>query len=222
MTTHLLFAPHAFSGAGWLEMLLLAGIFAAVCYDIWLHIVLRNIQDREQTTNERQAQVLSTCMESCRNIAYPTLGLCEETAELMEKLLDIVEWNPELEESKKKFLLSWIRTFIQAGRQIGTFAKAGRHENFVLYHIPQLPDTASVTERAEHNEKLRKARLELGDVKWMALGADFYLVYRAGVTLDDEHSATAQETDEMNWEKLSRRKRENTIDGKGDEKRTHI
>lgn len=175
-----------------------------------------------QTTNERQAQALSTCMSSCRNISYPSLGGAEEISEYWEKLVDIIEWNPSIPDDDRKFILSWARQFIQSGKQLGTFAKKYRHIDFVPFYIPQLSDTASVSDRAAHNEKLRKLRLEVGDLKWMVLCADFYVVYRAGVTLDAEHPATAQETDGMNWEKLSRRKREHTIDGKGDEKRTHI
>lgn len=192
-------------------------LLTAVCCDIILRLRYRG-----QTSDERQAQALSTCMDSCRNICYPTLALCEETAELMEKLLAIVEWNPQMDEEKKKFLLSWLRTFIQAGKQIGIFAKAVRHENFICYDIPQLPDTASVSERAALAEKMRLLRLEAGDVKWEAVVADFYLVHPAGTTLDAQHPATSEETDGMNWQKLSARHKANTIDGKGDEKRTHI
>lgn len=222
MTNLLIFAPHAFSTADWFEAFILVCILAAVCYDIWLRYILYKFQHREQTSNERQAQALSTCMPSCRNISYPVLALCEEIAELLEKVLDIVTWNPLMDEEKKKFLLSWLRTFIQAGKQIGIFAKEGRHNNIQYFDIQQLPDTASVGECVAHNEKLHKARLELGDVKWEAVVADFYLVYRAGVTLDAQHPATSQETDGMNWRKLSQRKKDDTIDGKGDEVRTHI
>lgn len=199
--------------------LILFGILA-VCVDIWLRII--SLRKKEMTTNERQAQALSTCMSSCRNISYMSLGLCEEVAELMQKLLCVLEWNQDVPEDKRKFLQSWLNTFILAGLQIGKFAKEGRHSNIQYFDIIQLPDTASVTERAEYNEKLRKARLETGDAKWMLLGVDFYLVYRSGVKLDAEHPATAQETDEMNSDKLLLRKKEDTIDGKGDEQRTRF
>ena len=214
-------APFQLQG-GYVIPVLCVLIIVLLVIDIIMRIRISRRLHHYQSTNDRQAQVLSTCMHSCQNVTYPSLGLCEEAAELMEKLMSMVVWNPSMPEDKKKFLVSWIGTFIQAGKQIGKFAKEMRHTGVIYYFIPQLPDTATVLERAEHDEKLRKIRLEVGDVKWMSEAVDFYTVYRAGVTLDKHHPATSYTTNQMNYAKLSYREKENTIDGKGDEKRTHI
>lgn len=167
--------------------------------------------------NERQAECLSTCMDSCRNIAYPSLGLAEETGEYLEKLMAAVSWNENFKE--RTHLEYLIKGFAFIGKCIGRYAKQMRHDNITPFSLPNITDENMQEQWKQIHDGLIK---ELGDVEWMLNVASFYAVYADGETETDVDYMTADIVAIMNRQKLLKRKAEGTIDSKGDDKRTAI
>lgn len=175
---------------------------------------------RNQTLNERQREELSTCLPSCRNIAYPSLGMCEETAEYMQKLLYLTNWTEQFPPAERPHLEELIKGFCHLGLAIGAYAKRFRHDNVV-------PFTLKKEEEVEFPEFLRERidglQKECGDMHWMIDAIDFYITHPEGTDPTAQGvDMTAQLTADQNYQKLAERRLQNTIDGKGDDKRTKI
>lgn len=171
-----------------------------------------------QTLNDRQRQQLSTCMNSCRNIAYPSLGLIEEAGEYIQKLIYMIVWNKDFPESERDHLLMLMRGIATSAYAIGRINKAIRHGEY-----PQpftLRDFDDPDINAQRIEALQK---ELGDIDWMVNAAHFYTVFPAGTDpTQPEQPMTAQFLADQNYAKLAARRLQDTIDGKGDTIRTSI
>lgn len=168
--------------------------------------------------NDRQRQQLATCMPSCRNIAYPSLGLVEEVGEYVQKLIYMITWNkdfPAKEKDRLLFLLQGIATNAYA---VGRLNKEVRHGTYPQpFAIKEFDDDDTRVVRIEALQK------ELGDIDWMVNAAHFYSINPDGAdpTLP-EASMTAQTMAEQNYVKLAARRLQNTIDGQGDNQRQHI
>lgn len=175
---------------------------------------------RNQTLNERQREELSTCLPSCRNIAYPSLGMCEETAEYIQKLLYLINWNKQFSASERAHLEELLKGFCHLGIAIGAYAKRFRHEGIVPFTLKKEEDVEFPELLRERIEGLQK---ECGDMHWMVDAIDFYIAHPAGTdpTLPDA-IMTAQQTADQNYQKLAERRVQNTIDGKGDTKRSAL
>lgn len=166
--------------------------------------------------NERQRQQLSTCMSSCRNIAYPSLGLVEEIGEYIQKLIYMITWNKDFHEKDRLLLL--LQGIATNAYAVGRLNKAIRHGDFPRpFNLKEFDDEDICIERTEALQK------ELGDIDWMVNAAHFYTVHCDGTDPTDPRVAmTAQQMHDQNFAKLAERRINNTIDGQGDEKRTSV
>lgn len=175
---------------------------------------------RNQTLNERQREALSTCMPSCRNIMYPSLGMPEESAEYLQKLLCLIDWNPDLPQAERDHLEFLLKGYITLGLAIGKYAKKYRHTAIVPFSLKQVSQQEFPELFREHLEGLQK---ECGDMKWMTEAIDFYIANPDGTDPTvPSVQMTSQDTNDQNWQKLSERRANNTIDGKGDTHRSSI
>lgn len=175
---------------------------------------------RNQTLNERQREKLSTCLSSCRNIAYPSLGMPEEAAEYVQKLLYMIDWNPDLPQADRNHLEFLLKGFANIGLAIGAYAKKYRHSAMIPFSLKKESDQEFPDLFCERLEGLRK---EIGDVEWMTDAIDFYIVHCDGTDPTDPNvSMTAQDMNDQNWQKLSERLCNDTIDGKGDNIRSSV
>lgn len=168
--------------------------------------------------NDRQRQQLSTCMPSCRNIAYPSLGLVEEVGEYIQKLIYMITWNkdfPAKEKDRLLFLLNGIATNAYA---VGRLNKEVRHGTYPQpFMLKEFEEEHISIERTEALQK------ELGDIDWMVNAAHFYSVNCDGTDPTSPNAPmTAQQMADQNYAKLAERRLQNTIDGQGDTTRTHI
>ena len=188
---------------------------------IYINDLKINSMSRNQTLNDRQREVLSTCLPSCQNIVYPSLGAAEELAEYLQKLKYMVNWNDQLPAQERDHLLSLIDGFIHLGLALGAYAKRFRHEGLAPFELKDLHRDFEFPELAvDRFEALVK---EAGDVKWMLDAIDFYLYHPAQTDPRDPASEmTSQLTADQNFRKLQQRLSEHTIDGKGDEQRTSV
>lgn len=177
-----------------------------------------NTEPQDTTLNDRQSQELSTCLASCRNIAYPSLGLVEEVGEYIQKLLCVINWDKDFahERPHLEMLLRGIATNAYA---IGRYAKQMRHTGIVPFALKQEdPD-----ENPFFIDRIEALQKELGDVHWMTDAAHFYTVHPDGTdptALDV--SMTAQLMADQNYRKLAERRAMQTIDGQGDNERTAV
>lgn len=170
------------------------------------------------TLNDRQRQELSTCLDSCRNLAYPSLGIVEEVGEYIEKLLCLIDWNKDFarERPHLEFLLRGIATNAYA---IGRYAKQMRHTGIVPFALKaENPD-----ENPFFLSRLEDIQKELGDVHWMTDVAHFYTTYHDGEDpTSPDCPMTAQQMADQNYRKLAERRAMHTIDGQGDTQRTAV
>lgn len=175
---------------------------------------------RNQTINDRQREKLSTCLHSCRNIAYPSLGMPEESAEYIQKLLYMIEWNPALPQADRDHLEYLMKGFVNIGLAIGAYAKKYRHNSMIPFSLKNETDQEFPELFRERIEGLRK---EIGDVEWMTDVIDFYIVHPDGTDpTDPSVPMTAQDMNDQNYAKLSERSKNHTIDGRGDSTRSSI
>lgn len=170
----------------------------------------------EQSLNERQREQLSTCMDSCRNIAYPSLGLVEEVGEYIQKLLFLIQWDPAFPE--RDHLLMLLRGISTSAEAVGRINKAVRHGSmpkpFTLRSFDD-PDIA-----ADRIEALQK---ELGVVDWMVAASHFFSSNPDGTDpTAPDCPMTAQFMADQNYRKLAERRAMGTIDGRGDTQRSSI
>lgn len=160
----------------------------------------------DQTLNERQDQICSTCMHTCENLAYPVLGAIEEMGEFIGKLpriADFDESNPDI--SYIRHLLRGIETNALA---LGAFAKAIRHGSMAApFKLSRMADDEDYE---SYLHRLDEAVKEIGDIEW-----DLNVTLR-------QLGYTAQHSANLNWRKLQERKANGTIDGRGDNERTSI
>ena len=172
----------------------------------------------QQTINDRQRQQLSTCMPSCRNIAYPSLGLVEEVGEYIQKLIYMIQWNPAFPACEKNHLLMLLQGIATNAYAVGRINKAIRHGDFTQpFEIKEFDDEDICSERTEALQK------ELGDIDWMVNAAHFYTVNPDGTDpTDKDCPMTAQQMHDQNYRKLAERRVMNTIDGQGDNQRSAI
>lgn len=171
--------------------------------------------------NERQRQELSTCMESCRNISYPSLGLVEEVGEYIQKLLYLINWNNEFPESERNHLTMLLNGIVTNAVAIGRLNKEVRHGTYPQPFSLKDPGLAEFPEFLL--ERISGLQKELGDVHWMVDAAHFYTVYRDGTDpTDPKYEPTAQLMADQNYRKLAERRAQNTIDGKGDSTRSTL
>ena len=166
--------------------------------------------------NERQAQCLSTCMESCRNIAYTELGALEEAGEFLEKLLPLVTWNPEFKDRTR--LEELLKGLVYVTECIGKYAKQMRHDGIIPFELKRPEEV----DEKKWKEWIKGLLLEGGDENWMWNVKMFYVCYSTGAFEQDQDFMNAMIVAMMNFMKLQQRKKEGTIDGKGDNKRTKI
>lgn len=168
--------------------------------------------------NERQRQQLSTCMESCRNIAYPSLGLVEEIGEYVQKLIYMITWNPDFPASEKNHLLMLLQGISTNAYAVGRLNKSVRHGDYPQpFSLKEFDDEHICLERIEALQK------ELGDIDWMVNAAHFFTVNCDGTDpTQPDCPMTAQQMHDQNYAKLSERLLHKTIDGQGDSSRTHI
>lgn len=166
--------------------------------------------------NERQAQCLSTCMESCRNIAYPELGGWEEKGEFLQKLLPLVTWNPEFKDRTR--LEELLKGLVYVTACIGKYAKQMRHDGIIPFELKKPEEV----DEKKWSEWIKGLLLEGGDENWMWNVKMFYVTYETGAFERDADFMNAMIVAMMNAMKLQQRKKDGTIDGKGDEKRLAI
>ncbi len=166
--------------------------------------------------NKRQAECLSTCMESCRNICYPELGAWEEAGEFLQKFLPMVTWNPEFKDRQR--LEELLKGLVYVTQCIGKYAKQMRHDGIIPFELIK-PEEVS---EEKWNEQIKGLLLEGGDENWMWNSKMFYLRHKTGEIEQDPDRMNADIVCDMNREKLQKRKKEGTIDGKGDDNRTKI
>lgn len=152
------------------------------------------------TFPEYTPAALSTCMDSCRNIAYPTFGAIEELGELVTKLLRVISTNDASQLHHSAVIVLDQMSGVAQGAQ--HISKAVRHGSveppIVIDNMKLTPDT---------QESLKS---EIGDVLWNLN----LLCHQLGFTLDDASA--------YNLQKLAKRKRDQTIDGNGDTTRTNL
>lgn len=166
--------------------------------------------------NERQAQCLSTCMESCRNIAYPELGGWEEKGEFLQKLLPLVTWNPDFKDRTR--LEELLKGLVYVTGCIGKYAKQMRHDGIIPFELKKPEEV----DEKKWSEWIKGLLLEGGDENWMWNVKMFYVCYGTGAFEQDQDFMNAMIVAMMNWQKLQKRKKEGTIDGKGDNERSSI
>ena len=168
--------------------------------------------------NDRQRQQLSTCMPSCRNIAYPSLGLVEEVGEYIQKLIYMITWNKDFPAKEKEHLLFLLKGIATNAYAVGRLNKEVRHGTY-----PQPFALKEFDDEATHIERVESLQKELGDIDWMVSASHFYSVHCDGTdpTIPD-CPMTAQQMADQNFAKLAERRLQNTIDGKGDTTRTHL
>lgn len=168
--------------------------------------------------NDRQRQQLSTCMPSCRNIAYPSLGLVEEVGEYIQKLIYMITWNKDFPSSEKDHLLFLLQGIANNAYAVGRLNKEVRHGTY-----PQPFTVKDFEEETTNIDRIESLQKELGDIDWMVSAAHFYSVNEDGTDPTVPGCPmTAQHMHEQNFAKLAERRLQNTIDGKGDTVRTHI
>ena len=180
---------------------------------------------RTQTLDERQREVLSTCLGSCRNIAYPSLGAIEELAEYWQKLLPLIEWNSAIPSSERDHLAMLLRGFITIGKSIGGYAKKYRHSATDANPGGVMPFDLTLNYAADASSQgsIMELLKEVGDVKWMLDAADYYVTHPSGTDPTRPNVVmTAQCTADLNHQKLEERLRNRTIDAQGDNERTPI
>lgn len=175
---------------------------------------------RNQTLDERQREILSTCMPSCRNIVYPSLGMCEENAEYVQKLLYLINWDDSFPKAEREHLEQLLKGFVHLGLAIGAYAKRFRHENIVPFSLKK-------DENVEFphllHERIEGIRRECGDMNWMINAIDFFIANPDGTDpTNPDTLMTAQLTADQNFQKLAERRAANTIDGKGDTHRSKL
>lgn len=191
----------------------------------------------EQSLNERQRQQLSTCMASCRNIAYPSLGLVEEVGEYIQKLLYMIDWNTAFPASERDHLLMLLRGISTSAEAVGRINKMIRHgsypQPFSLKPDYIACNRASVTGVMSDSlgespnpfasDRIEALQKELGDVDWMVSASHFYTVHPDGTDpISPDAAMTAQFLADQNYRKLAERRAQSTIDGKGDSSRSSI
>ena len=173
---------------------------------------------KETTLNERQREELSTCLDSCRNLAYPSLGLVEEVGEYIQKLLCLIDWNKDFAKERPhlEMLLRGIATNAYA---IGRYAKQMRHTGIVPFSLK----SDDLDENPFFLDRLEAIQKELGDVHWMTDAAHFYTNFIDGTNpTDPDIQMTAQQMADQNYRKLAERRAMNTIDGQGDTNRSSV
>ena len=178
------------------------------------------------TLNERQAECLHTCLDSCLNLAYPTFEEIEEHGEYIEKLLPLLEWNKDFKQ--KDYVISLLKGLVHIGKCLGAIGKDVRHGNQPLpFH---LVDRDSFNDPEVFDQALRDVLLEHGDMAWGNNVANFFLTNPDG-SVPGEHplaethphgSLSAQLEADLNRQKLASRFKDGTIDGKGDHQRTSL
>lgn len=168
--------------------------------------------------NDRQRQQLSTCMPSCRNIAYPSLGLVEEIGEYIQKLIYMITWNKDFPAKEKDHLLFLLNGIATNAYAVGRLNKEVRHGTYPQpFMLKEFEEEHICIERTEALQK------ELGDIDWMVNAAHFYSVNCDGTDPTSPNAPmTAQMMADQNYAKLAERRLKNTIDGQGDTTRTHI
>lgn len=152
------------------------------------------------TFPEYTPAALSTCMESCRNISYPSFGIIEELGEFFEKLQRVsdIDLDSQLQQSAKIL----VEQMVGIGHGSQFISKAVRHGTVTP---PLYIDTAKLTPSTQ--EELKS---EIGDVLWNLN----LLCHQLGFSIDD----AAQ----YNIQKLAARRAANTIDANGDTIRTSL
>ena len=158
------------------------------------------MRDINQTLNERQQEMLQTCMDSCKNVAYPYMALIEEIGELTEKLRKAIQWSPELNPKQRLVYTHLLYEQEQLSREFREKAKAIRHGSIP---VPFSVDTSDM-------KKIPEICYEIGDVEWDLNVLTHFL------------GAEAQNIADLNYYKLKNRQRDNTIDANGDHDRTAI
>lgn len=168
--------------------------------------------------NDRQRQQLSTCMPSCRNIAYPSLGLVEEVGEYVQKLIYMIRWSPDFPVKEKDHLLFLLQGIATNAYAVGRLNKEVRHGTY-----PQPFVLKEFDEEHTNIERVESLQKELGDIEWMVNAAHFYTVNADGTdpTVQGQ-PMTAQLMADQNYAKLAERRLQNTIDGQGDTTRTTL
>ena len=171
--------------------------------------------------NDRQRQELSTAMETCRNIAYPSLGLIEEVGEYVQKLIYLVRWNPNFPAQERDRLTMLLQGIATNALAIGRLNKEVRHGTYPRPFALKTPESVEFPELL--HERIEGLQKELGDIHWMLDAAHFYTVHPdlTDPTLPDT-PMTAQSMADQNYAKLAERRLHNTIDGQGDNERTSV
>lgn len=181
--------------------------------------------------NDRQRQQLSTCMSSCRNIAYPSLGLVEEVGEYIQKLIYMIQWNPAFPVKEKDHLLFLLQGIATNAYAVGRLNKEVRHgtypQPFTLKHSPSAATVFEASAEDDDNsffqERVVSLQKELGDIDWMVNAAHFFTIHPDGTDpTAPDCPMTAQLMHDQNYAKLAERRLQNTIDGQGDTTRTNI
>lgn len=171
--------------------------------------------------NDRQRQELSTCMETCRNIAYPSLGLIEEVGEYIQKLLYLVRWNPNFPTAERDRLTMLLQGIVTNAVAVGRLNKEIRHDTYPQPFALKTPESVEFPELL--CERIDDLQRELGDIHWMVDASHYYTTNpdHTDPTLPDA-PMTAQAMAEQNYAKLAERRLHNTIDGQGDTERTSV
>lgn len=168
--------------------------------------------------NDRQRQQLSTCMSSCRNISYPSLGLVEEVGEYVQKLIYSIQWNKDFPTREKDHLLMLLHGISTIAYAVGRINKEVRHGT-----LPQPFGIKDFGDEQVRIERLEELQMELGDIDWMVNATHFYTVHADGTDpTSPDCPMTAQMMNDQNYAKLAERRLLGTIDGCGDKKREHI
>lgn len=214
------------------------------------------------TLNDRQLECLRTCMPSCWNVAYPSLGLVEELGEYIEKLLPIVEWSPDYPDRAHLEML--LKGIVHNARCIAAISKQVRHKSIPVPFV--LKSSLGNGDPTLYQERITAIRQELGDISWMLNVTDFFIVNQPELDRVKEQSADIQQAWEnqsfvtcvdsldgqsvqrkkaatdakpdkavtvhlvptaatlacLNREKLEARRKQGTIDGRGDNARAPI
>lgn len=195
-----------------------------------------NVQ-KKMNLNSRQIECLQTCMDSCQNVAYPSLGLVEEVGEYVEKLLPLVEWSDDFAERDRLCML--LKGIVHNAACIAAINKQVRHRSMPVPF--RLKSSLGNGDPKLYAERIESLRQELGDVSWMLNVADFHVANAFDLDRSPEYETpghdvdggatrrkpvvlapTAESLAALNRDKLQARRQQGTIDAKGDSVRTSL
>lgn len=146
------------------------------------------------TIKEYQERAMSTCMDSCNNIAYMAFNLVGEVGEFSSK---IAKW---IRKQKYYFEDNELRIcgdMVSPEEQKRIFKMSEEEQH--KWAREQIDKAMK-----DHEVNMVELKKELGDIMWQAFGI--------ASVLDWEMEEVLQ----MNLDKLASRKERNVIDGEGD------